>query len=714
MSEISSKVVAQVIEGVERFAIDGDVLVRRAGLGSKPLTDSRYRVTWDEFVALLRTAAELGLDGEDFVAMGREILRLPSGKILARFVAPLVSARHLYLLAQRWVAPAIFPVVRVRHRDLPDGRFEVVMEIPADRAGCADFFRINQGLMEIAPTLLGLPQVRVDAEIGSHRAVMRVHLREQVGLVRRLAGGARAALSSWRLIGAIARQQDDLASALQALGRARQDFRQLIELLPDAVLVCCERELVYANRAARRALGLARVDVSGAKLKLDDFVHRDDLALVDSIFTAGELGAVVELRLVGSGGEVTLCELSQPQKIDFEGASALLLVARDIGERRHLEEDLARSRQLADIGRLVASVGHELANPLAYVDLNLAVIDRILGDGISADKVERLRAAVASAREGSARATVILRELGGLSRRDQGAAEPVDLRRAVAAAAATAAAEIAERARLVTSCEPVAPVRAVRARVEQIVVNLLVNAAHAFTVADGDNNLIEVRLHQDGDFAILEVEDNGSGIPASNRDHVFDPFFTTKPAGRGTGLGLAITRDIVNSLNGEISVESVVGVGTSFAVRLPCVAELAGAEVEAAAVPRRGLARVLIVDDEPSLVEVLNEALTAERHQVVVASSGESALAALAENSAFDIILCDLMMHGMSGVEVYEHIERSYPELIDRVTFMTGGAYTREASGFLARVPNRVLEKPFVLDEVIALVNASRAPRVST
>ena len=702
MSEISGKVVLQVIEGVERFAIDGEVLVRSAGLEPRRLAASNHRVTWEEFVALHRAAAELGLDSEDFVALGRGIPRLPSGKLLPGFARHLVSVRQLLRLAQRWLAPALFPVVKVRQRDLPDGGLEFVLEIPADRPGSADFFRINKGVMEVAPTLFGWPEARVDAEIGDRRAVLRVRLQQEVPLLRRLTGGARAALSTWRLVNEISRHQDDIARAERALSRARRDSRQLIELLPEAVLVWRARQLVYANRAGYRLLEIASDDVAGADLQLEDFVHREDLALAERVFKTGEASAVVELRLVGRDGKETLCELSKPQEIDFEGARGLLLVARDIGRRRRLEEDLAHSRQLAALGRLVANVSHELANPLAYVDLNLAVIDRILGEGLAADKIARMREAVVSAREGSARASVILRGLSSLSRRDEGARERVDLRQVTAAAAVSAAAEIAARARLVTNYEPVAPVRAVRTRLEQVVLNLLVNAAQAFASADRVNNLIELRLGQDGGFAILEVEDNAGGIAAANRDRVFDPFFTTKPRGSGTGLGLAICRDIVNNHGGEITVDSVAGVGTCFTVRLPC--EVASAGVEPPRAGDGGPARVLIVDDEPGLAEVLDRVLTAERHEVVVASSGESALAVLAEDSEFDIILCDLTMRGMSGVDVYARLEHSYPELLERVTFMTGGAHTREASSFLARLPNLVLEKPFEFERVVALV----------
>lgn len=278
---------------------------------------------------------------------------------------------------------------------------------------------------------------------------------------------------------------------------------------------------------------------------------------------------------------------------------------------------------------------------------------------------------------------------------------PADVRRALEAALRVTHNEMQHRARLVTEMADAPRVSGSELRLEQVFVNLLVNAMQA--LPDGrKSNEIRVSLGTSArGEVVVEVADNGPGIPDEIRARIFNPFFTTKGVGTGLGLGLSICHGIVTWHDGTITVDSVPGRGSTFRIVLPALAKVVGAETSIAR-PKgtrgRPLAaglRVLVVDDEPLLAAMIGSLLE-DDCQVDVAVQGRAALDRLARaTTPYDVILCDLMMPGMTGMELYDEVVRLYPGLEERFVFMTGGAFTPRAIEFLARVKNRRLEKPF-------------------
>jgi CheY-like chemotaxis protein len=216
---------------------------------------------------------------------------------------------------------------------------------------------------------------------------------------------------------------------------------------------------------------------------------------------------------------------------------------------------------------------------------------------------------------------------------------------------------------------------------------------------------------------VVEVKDTGVGMTQEVLSRVFDPFFTTKAVGEGTGLGLSICHGIIESMGGAISAESKPGQGSTFRV----VLRTASQESEHLARPTLRLAvagmsapraRVLVVDDEPHVTTALQRALGGE-HDISTAHSVRDALRMLGEGRRFDVILCDVMMPGMTGMDLYAELGRAAPDMAGRVVFMTGGAFTPRAVSFLKEVPNPTLGKPLNLEELRMLVTQRvvEAPR---
>jgi len=235
--------------------------------------------------------------------------------------------------------------------------------------------------------------------------------------------------------------------------------------------------------------------------------------------------------------------------------------------RRVAEERAARADRLATVGVLAASVAHEVNNALSYISTNVAYVREELETLPQLDAT--LMEALDDAHDGGERVQEIVDALRSLSRHDESTHEPVDVRRAVISALRIAAGQIKSRAVVVEDLREVPPVMASAGRLSQVILNLLINAAHA--VGDDGSASAEIcaRTYREGDQVVIEIEDTGSGIPPAVQARIFEPFFTTKPAGVGTGLGLDICRDIIQSFAGRISVDSVVGKGSVFRVELP-------------------------------------------------------------------------------------------------------------------------------------------------
>jgi signal transduction histidine kinase/CheY-like chemotaxis protein len=433
----------------------------------------------------------------------------------------------------------------------------------------------------------------------------------------------------------------------------------------------------------------------------------------------GRLRGLADLGRIAGETEVTVP--GQPVRaVEFAAVADILpgrhlAVLRDVTERRLLHARLALADRMVSVGTLAAGVAHELNNPLAYVNANLAFLAerldaleahaaKAIGPPAAADLVTQLEDALRDARDGAERMRVIVRDLKTFSRAEEERSGPVELHPVLESCVHMAWNEIRHRARLRRDLAPVPPVTGNEARLGQVFLNLLVNAAHAIPEGRVAENEIVVRtLPAGGRRVAVEIRDTGCGIPPENLKRIFDPFFTTKPPGVGTGLGLSICHGIVSALGGEIEVESVPGRGSTFRVVLPAADPAVEARRPESVVEARPRGRILDVDDEPLVGTVIQRTLQGQ-HDVTVVSSARAALERLDAGERFDLVLTDLLMPEMSGMDLHRELVRRDPDLARRTVFLTGGAFTPAAREFLERESVECVEKPFELAPFRALL----------
>ncbi|MEO6600975.1 MAG: ATP-binding protein, partial [Polyangiaceae bacterium] len=454
-----------------------------------------------------------------------------------------------------------------------------------------------------------------------------------------------------------------------------------------------------------------------------EFVHPEDRAAT----LAGREGLKVNEPLIGLNNRY-LCKDGTYRWLEWRSVGqtereVVYGVARDVTlqreaervlqEAKELQERMQRQMILADrlasVGMLAAGVAHEINNPLAYVVANLDLLQEEIGEALRTVALPALvewTEVVREAREGSDRIRKIVRGLKTLSRAEEEHRSVVELRPVLELAVNMAFNEIRHRARLVKDYGETPLVEVDDARLGQVFINLIVNAAQA--IPEGDSEANEIRIVTFTDplgRAVVEVLDTGAGIPASLLGRVFDPFFTTKPIGVGTGLGLSICHSIVTSMGGEITASNREDRGARLRVVLsPATARLEAPAISSATPSEgsAGRATVLVVDDERAVGVILGRVLS--QHDVTSVTSAREALELMASGRSFDLILSDLMMPGMSGMEFYDTVVLERAEVAERMVFMSGGAFTPSARAFLDRVPNERLEKPFNLAVIRGVV----------
>jgi two-component system, cell cycle sensor histidine kinase and response regulator CckA len=435
------------------------------------------------------------------------------------------------------------------------------------------------------------------------------------------------------------------------------------------------------------------------------------VALLDRLTSDGSVNDYL-LRLRRADSNPVWVELTA--RADAPAADQALRIealVRDVSERKKLDDEtrdiyhqLLQAEKMAALGQTVSGVAHELNNPLATI---LSWAERLSQRTTLEEPVRRGLETILSESDRAAR---IVRNLLTFARKRQTTRAMVDVNLVARETLALRAYE--QRVTNITVIPALAAglpnVFADGHQVQQLLLNLVINAEQAMLSANGRGVLVVRTWHDaDQELVVLEINDDGPGIPDELQPKIFDPFFTTKEVGKGTGLGLTVAYAIVQEHGGRIRLDSRAGVGASFYVELP----VNGLKLPSMPVSRArersnevvAGASILVVEDEAKLASAVADALRDAGYLVDHAPDGEDALAKV-KAQAYDLVICDLKMPRMDGMAFYRMLSAAAPGLSKRVIFVTGDVAGTEAESFLEESGGRWLAKPFRLGDLLRAV----------
>jgi PAS domain S-box-containing protein len=499
----------------------------------------------------------------------------------------------------------------------------------------------------------------------------------------------------------VARERWSVFTTAALIEQREREFRDLIERNPLGMVILREGKVVYANPVWATILGY-------------DDPRTLSGATVDQLIDGKASGArrdelpEGETRLTKRDGSTVVVELSRARAIRYEEAPALLVTGADVTEKQQILRQLRQADRLASVGTLAAGIGHEINNPLNWMTGNIHFAREELQTRQERQPdYDEIDQALAEADEGAQRVSAIVKDLRTFARKEDSdmlVIEPLYVQDVIASALSITGAELRRHATVKESYQPGLRTEASESHLVQVLVNLLLNAAqaHARGQSSADHS-IEVRNFRHRDQAVIEVHDTGRGIPPDVLPHIFDPFFTTKPAGEGTGLGLSISHKIIRDLGGTLELKSELGKGTTATIRLNATRATTSAEVPISADNKVDKARILVIDDEELVGRAIARGL--REHAVTIEQQPEAALTMLASKpDAYDLVLCDLMMPSMSGMDLYQQLQARQPSVAEKIVFITGDTFAEQSEQFLANVPNAALTKPFDFEQLRALV----------
>ncbi len=507
------------------------------------------------------------------------------------------------------------------------------------------------------------------------------------------------------------------ARLYQHIKQSEERYRNLFANAYDLIFTLdCNLCITTINTAGQQLIGYALQELQGQSLSsLCPTVSWDRVKALFVDLLRGETVSPFELEMIRIDNETIYLEVSAQRIHNGQHDGGLHCIARNLTERRRLEEQLIQAEKLSAIGQLVAGVAHELNNPLTSISgySQLLLRDASLPEHITQD-VEHIHTQ-------AERAARIVQNLLIFAREHKPERVMVNMNDVLHSTLGLRAYQLhVDNIKVVTDYnQKLPPTIADSYQLQQVFLNLINNAHQAMAVRGGPGTLmLRTQLiaapHEtdedgtsDPQMLRVTVSDTGVGIPDRELTRIFDPFFTTKPVGQGTGLGLSICFGIVQEHNGRIWAESTVGVGTTVYVELPVLTlepePDTSLPVDAPAEELDLTYTVLIVDDEEPVGTLLARLLHDLGHQSRVVTSGETALKAL-EQEQFDLILSDVKMPGMSGFDLYRAIQERYPDLAQRLIFITGDTLSPTTRTSIAQFGTPYLAKPFAIDRLEALV----------
>ena len=486
------------------------------------------------------------------------------------------------------------------------------------------------------------------------------------------------------------------------------NLQALLDVLPVGLaLVDRDGRFLTMNKAFRKAAG---VKGTAAPSYPGDLVVKEDKGPVADAVRRSARGPAMSsdlaVRLSAPNSEPVALTIAGLRGL---GDAVVLLLLKDNSEEAKLKRQVAQATKMQVVGQLAGGVAHDFNNILTAIigHCDLMLLRHTPGDS-DYDDIQQIKS-------NSNRAAGLTRQLLAFSRQQTLRPQVLKLPDVVSEVSHLLKRLLGETVELVVKHgRDVGPIRADPGQLEQVIINLAVNARDAMAGSGGGTLTIQtyaVRADQVAelgsdilpvaDYSALSVTDTGCGIPASVLAKIFEPFFTTKEVGKGTGLGLSTVYGIVKQSGGIIFADSKVGKGARFVIYLPVKREEAAVTKEVAAAPAKdalwGTGTILLVEDEPTVRNVAERALTRHGYQVITADNGEDALAALADGQNIDLLISDVVMPGMDGPTVVREARKTRPDL--KILFMSG--YAEEQLRKSIDLENvNFLPKPFSVSEL--------------
>lgn len=505
----------------------------------------------------------------------------------------------------------------------------------------------------------------------------------------------------------------DVTERLEIERRLQQEqefVRRLIANFPDViVLLDADGRYTYVSPRAEDLLGIAPKEFMGEEVTAR--VHPDDVAKLDAAhqqLLAGTTPQVqVEFRLRHRDGSWRTMRANAGPLYDGERISGAVASARDVTDSKRVEEQLARSEKFAAMGQMLAGAAHELNNPLTAI---LGVGD-LLRERATDDSSRRHAEIIL---QQARRAADIVQDLLAFSRPPTQGRSKVDLADLVRKILDTRKAELRSRNISIHFSAPdsLPGVEADAKLIAQVLVNIVSNAEQAMAAARDRGNL-NVSLAEAGEKVILTIADDGPGISTEDMPKIFDPFFTTKRPGGGTGLGLTISMVVVREHGGTIEVQSQPGAGATFRILLPAApgTSTAGKGAQSGSALLKGRS-ALVVDDEESIREIVQEGLRARGLRVDGAESVQAALGLLGGHN-YDFIVCDFNLPGQRGTELFERVRGTASQPSQAFVFVTGDLVEPAKAAELKKQGAHVLQKPFQVSALAALLTDLLQPQTA-
>ncbi len=484
-----------------------------------------------------------------------------------------------------------------------------------------------------------------------------------------LIGGARLDEDTGDAI-SVVHDLSEIRRVTSALAEESEMRRSILDATPLPVIVLDPDGLVRVwNAAAERVFGWTAADVLGKpNPALPPGGVPEARARVEQALAGNSWEGLDARRRARDGSWVDVREFTAPIRDAHGAITGVVKVLEDMREPLRLEAQLRHAQRMEAVGLLAGGIAHDFNNLLTVILGEVEFID-------AAESVDESAESLAAIRNAAQRASLLTRQLLAFSRRQLIDPKPVDVNRIIDGLHQMIVRLIGEDIQVGLDLKPdIHPVVADAGQLEQVVMNLVVNARDA--MPDGGTLTLETREARSeeptpGDYVVLTVRDTGVGMNPEIQTHIFDAFFTTKSAGKGTGLGLATCRDIVAHTGGRMEVESVSGRGTAMRVYLPCSAEAAPAAPDRNARIPRGHETILLAEDDDGVRTVTMRMLAPLGYTVIATENGEQALSKLElHQHAIDLLLTDLVLPGMSGRVLAERARQLMPNL--RVLFSSG------------------------------------------